>query len=48
VSRSPDLARFFERVHGKVPVDLLKVSWLIYGAGYRQGWLRTTVKRRST
>ena len=40
-----DLARFFERVHGKVPVDLLKVSWLIYGAGYRQGWLRTTVKR---
>jgi sugar transferase (PEP-CTERM system associated) len=40
-----DLARFFERVHGKVPIELLKVSWLIYGNGYRQGWLRTAVKR---
>ena len=40
-----DLARFFERVHGKVPIELLKVSWLIYGNGYRQGWLRTVVKR---
>jgi sugar transferase (PEP-CTERM system associated) len=40
-----DLARFFERVHGKVPIELLKVSWLIYGNGYRQGWLRSFVKR---
>ena len=40
-----ELARFFERVHGKVPIELLKVSWLIYGNGYRQGWTRTTVKR---
>lgn len=40
-----ELARFFERVHGKVPIELLKVSWLIYGNGYRQGWARTTVKR---
>ncbi len=43
--RVTDLARFFERVHGKVPIELLKVSWLIYGDGYRQGWLRTFVKR---
>jgi len=43
--RVTDLARFFERVHGKVPIELLKVSWLIYGDGYRQGWLRTVVKR---
>lgn len=43
--RVTDLARFFERVHGKVPIELLKVSWLIYGDGYRQGWLRTAVKR---
>jgi sugar transferase (PEP-CTERM system associated) len=43
--RVTDLARFFERVHGKVPIELLKVSWLIYGDGYRQGWIRTTVKR---
>jgi sugar transferase (PEP-CTERM system associated) len=40
-----DLARFFERVHSKVPIELLKVSWLIYGNGYRQGWLRYSVKR---
>ena len=43
--RVTDLARFFERVHGKVPIELLKVSWLIYGDGYRQGWWRTAVKR---
>ena len=43
--RVTDLARFFERVYGKVPIESLKVSWLIYGDGYRQGWLRTSVKR---
>ena len=40
-----DLARYFERVHGRVPIESLKVSWLIYGEGYRQGWLRSFVKR---
>jgi len=40
-----DLARFFERVHGLVPIESLKVSWLIYGEGYRQNGLRTFVKR---
>jgi sugar transferase (PEP-CTERM system associated) len=40
-----DLARFFERVHGQVPIESLKVSWLIYGDGYRQSWLRTAIKR---
>jgi sugar transferase (PEP-CTERM system associated) len=40
-----DLARFFERVHGKVPIESLKVSWLIYGDGYRQSRLRTVLKR---
>ncbi|HVF65622.1 MAG TPA: TIGR03013 family XrtA/PEP-CTERM system glycosyltransferase [Casimicrobiaceae bacterium] len=40
-----ELASFFERVHGKVPIELLKVSWLIYGDGYRQGFARTTIKR---
>ena len=43
--RVTDVARFFERVHGKVPIESLKVSWLIYGDGYRQGWLRSVVKR---
>lgn len=40
-----DLARFFERVHGQVPIESLKASWLIYGNGFRQSWLRTFVKR---
>lgn len=40
-----DLPRFFERVHGAIPIDSLKASWLIYGNGFRQNWLRTTVKR---
>ena len=40
-----DLARFFERVHGQVPIESLKASWLIYGNGFRQGWSRSFVKR---
>ncbi len=40
-----DLARFFERVHGHIPIDSLKASWLIYGDGFRQSWLRSVVKR---
>src|SRR4029079_11073183 len=40
-----DLARYFERVHGQVPIESLKVSWLIYGHGFRQSALRGIVKR---
>ncbi len=40
-----DLSSFFERTHGQVPLDSLKASWLIYGDGFAQGWLRSTVKR---
>ena len=40
-----DLARYFERVHGQVPIESLKVSWLIYGHGFRQNALRNAVKR---
>jgi sugar transferase (PEP-CTERM system associated) len=40
-----DLSTFFERVQGQVRVDSLKASWLIYGEGFRQGWMRTAVKR---
>ncbi len=43
--RVTDLPRFFERMHGLIPIDALKTSWLIYGNGFRQNWLRTTVKR---
>jgi sugar transferase (PEP-CTERM system associated) len=40
-----NLPRFFERVHQRVPIDSLKASWLIYGNGFRQSWLRAVVKR---
>jgi sugar transferase (PEP-CTERM system associated) len=43
--RITDLAGFFERVHGQVPIDSLKISWLIYGQGFRQSALRAAVKR---
>jgi sugar transferase (PEP-CTERM system associated) len=43
--RVTDLARFFERVHGHVPLELSRASWFIYGEGYRQGWLSNAVKR---
>lgn len=40
-----DLARFYERVHGRLLIDSLKASWLIYGDGFRQTWFRAFVKR---
>jgi sugar transferase (PEP-CTERM system associated) len=40
-----DLAGFYERVHGEVPIDSLKASWLVYGHGFVQGPVRTAVKR---
>jgi len=43
--RVTDLAGFFERVRGEVPIDSLKASWLIYGDGFRQSTLRSLVKR---
>lgn len=40
-----DLAGFYERVRGEVPIESLKASWLIYGQGFAQGTTRTLVKR---
>jgi sugar transferase (PEP-CTERM system associated) len=40
-----DLAGFYERAHGEVPIDSLKASWLVYGNGFTQGLVRTSVKR---
>jgi len=42
------MAGFCERVEGRIPVDSLKSSWLIYGDGFRQGWLSTTLKGHPT
>ena len=40
-----DLAGFFERAKGEVPIDCLKASWLVYGHGFVQDRVRTAVKR---
>jgi sugar transferase (PEP-CTERM system associated) len=43
--RVTDLAGFYERIRGEVPVESLKASWLIYGDGFRQSRWRGAVKR---
>jgi sugar transferase (PEP-CTERM system associated) len=40
-----DLAGFYERVRGEVPIESLKASWLIYGQGFAQDTARTVIKR---
>jgi sugar transferase (PEP-CTERM system associated) len=40
-----DLASFFERNLGQVRLESLRASWLIFGDGFRQGVVRTVVKR---
>jgi sugar transferase (PEP-CTERM system associated) len=40
-----DVPGVLERLTGRVPVETLKSSWLIYGKGFPQGWTRRTVKR---
>jgi sugar transferase (PEP-CTERM system associated) len=40
-----DLAGFFERTRGEVPIDSLKASWLVYGHGFARHALRAAVKR---
>jgi len=43
--RITDLSRFFERAQHRIPIEALKASWLIYGTGFRQSWLRSLAKR---
>jgi sugar transferase (PEP-CTERM system associated) len=43
--RVTDIAGFFERIRGEVPIDSLKASWLIYGEGFRQSDARNLMKR---
>lgn len=40
-----DFSSHFEQLFGQVRVDSLRASWLIFGEGFRQGFLRTAVKR---
>jgi sugar transferase (PEP-CTERM system associated) len=38
-------AQFLERIAGEVPLDAVKISGLIYGAGFQQGAVRSFMKR---
>jgi len=40
-----DLASHFEQTLGQIRLDSLYAGWLIFGDGFRQGSLRTVVKR---
>lgn len=40
-----DLAGFYERTKGEVPIDSLKASWLVYGHGFVQSRARQISKR---
>jgi len=40
-----DLASFFERETGKVKLDLIQPSWLIFGAGFHNGSFHQVIKR---
>jgi hypothetical protein len=40
-----DLSSYYERAVGQLRLDSLHASWLIFGDGFRQGFLRTFVKR---
>jgi sugar transferase (PEP-CTERM system associated) len=40
-----DLSSYFERALGQLRLDSLRASWLVFGDGFRQGWLRTLIKR---
>jgi hypothetical protein len=39
------LEGFYELLRGRVPIESLKPSWLIYGDGFRQNWWRALEKR---
>lgn len=40
-----DLASHFEQTLGQIRLDALYAGWLIFGDGFRQGTLRTAIKR---
>lgn len=40
-----DMPSYFERMLGQIRLDSLRAGWLIFGDGFRQGTVRTAVKR---
>jgi sugar transferase (PEP-CTERM system associated) len=43
--RVTDIAAYFEQNLGQIRLDAVSAGWLIFGDGFNQGFLRTTVKR---
>ena len=43
--RVVEQSTFFEHLGGEVRIDALRASWLIFGDGFRQGRMRSFVKR---
>lgn len=43
--RVTDIATYFEQTSGQIRLDAMSAGWLIFGEGFNQGFLRTTVKR---
>lgn len=43
--RVSDTSTFFEREMGQVLMDSLQPSWMVFGEGFNQSELRTTIKR---
>lgn len=43
--RVVDIAAYFERNVGQIRLDAVSAGWLIFGDGFNQGFLRTTIKR---
>jgi sugar transferase (PEP-CTERM system associated) len=40
-----DLSSHFESMLGQIRIDALKAGWLIFGEGFNQGFMRTSIKR---
>lgn len=40
-----DLETYYEQTLGQIRLDALYAGWLVFGQGFRQGLVRTTVKR---
>jgi len=43
--RVVEQSTFFEHIGGELRIDALRASWLIFGDGFRQGRMRSLVKR---
>ncbi|WP_137922181.1 TIGR03013 family XrtA/PEP-CTERM system glycosyltransferase [Hydrogenophaga sp. 2FB] len=43
--RVTDIATYFEQNLGQIRLDAVSAGWLIFGEGFDQGFVRTTVKR---